>query len=167
MNYRTSTVLRYTVVIILSYYYCSCQTLTQPSTCEIRNQHSLAQVMCFLWCFYLPFWLQTVALILHSYMTHCVQEQVVSVNRCATCMYNGEVQAHISPICLVYLIPFSEILHIQAALHDDPRHVPSQDQRELVAWLLDIQRVSLHRQRCSTIATWREESFWLQPNMRE
>lgn len=64
--------------------------------------------------------------------------------------------AHISTPLLFaffYLISFSEVLHIQAALHDDPRHVPPQDERELLARLIDIQRVSLHRQCRRTIAT--------------
>lgn len=52
-----------------------------------------------------------------------------------------------------YLIPFSEVLHVQATFHDDPGHVPAQDEGELAARLLDIQRVSLHRHRCSTIAS--------------
>lgn len=97
-------------------------------------------------------------------MSHCVQEQVVSINRY---MCNRVVtdSAHLSPLLFAsfYLIPFSEVLHVQATLHDDPRHVPAQDEGELTAWLLDIQRVSLHRQRCSAIAPWEGESFWLQP----
>lgn len=96
-------------------------------------------------------------LILYSYVTYWVQEQVVTIN---ICMHSGYwVRTHTAPssaIWFLYLIPFSEVLHIKATLHDDPRHIPTQDERKLTARLLDIQRVSLHRHRCSTIASCRE-----------
>lgn len=97
-------------------------------------------------------------------MSHCVQEQVVSIKR-YMCNQVVTDSTHLSPLLFAsfYLIPFSEVLHVQATLHDDPRHVPAQDEGELAAWLLDIQRVSLHRQRCSAIAPWEGESFWLRP----
>lgn len=50
----------------------------------------------------------------------------------------------------LYLVSFSKVLDIKATLHDGPRDIPAQNERELAAWLCDIQRISLHRECCST-----------------
>lgn len=38
----------------------------------------------------------------------------------------------------LYLVSFSKVLDIKATLHDDPRDIPAQNERELAAWLCDI-----------------------------
>lgn len=53
----------------------------------------------------------------------------------------------------LYLVSFAEVLHIQAALHDDAGHIPAQNERKLAAGLHDVQRVSLHGQRSCAVAT--------------
>lgn len=63
-------------------------------------------------------------------MTHCVQEQVVFKNSLRYIEVVTDRTHHVLS-ALLYLIPFSEVLHIQATLHDDSRHVPAQDERKL------------------------------------
>lgn len=67
-------------------------------------------------------------------MSHCVQEQAVSTSSC-TCDRVVTDSTALSALLFAsfYLVPFSEVLHVQATLHDDPGHVPAQDEGELAA----------------------------------
>lgn len=73
---------------------------------------------------------------------------------CKQCYICGMCAANKNVSQYLYLIPFLEVLHIQATLHDNPRHVPPQGERELTAPLIKVQRVSLHGHGCCAIATW-------------
>lgn len=46
-------------------------------------------------------------------------------------MQDEKVPGHIQ--LSLYLVPFSEVLDIQATLHNGPRDIPAQNERELAA----------------------------------
>lgn len=95
---------------------------------------------------------------------HRVESETTMHKRNGTKWLKGWLQTEVvwssyEELAAIYLISLSEVLHIQAALHDDPGHISAQNERKLTAWLSDVQRVPLHRQRSSTIATWWGEEF--------
>lgn len=58
-----------------------------------------------------------------------------------------------------YLISLLEVFDPQAALHDDPGHIPPQDERELTAGPRDAERIPLHGESGGTVTTWRNQKL--------